>query len=124
MYKKRTDKSQSTIVSELREAGIPVIVMSSAGDDFPDILTDWHQWVLIEIKEADGSLSRGQMRFIAKASGFVGVATDFETAKNIAKWPNDYALSEKAKDRITEWLVRNPGQESMRIKKFMEMVSK
>ena len=121
MRAKRTDRSQAEIVRQLRECGIKT-TLTNMGDDFPDSMTDWHQWVLIELKEPAGKLSRGQMRFIAHSSGHVGVATDFLSAHAIAKWPKLYAINGPAKDRIAAWLLQNPEQESMRVKKFLKLV--
>lgn len=125
MRAKKVDKSQAEIVKMLRGAYVPTTVMSAVGDDFPDLITDFEQWVLIEVKDDslnEAKMSRGQMRFIAKSCGYVGVATDFDSAYNIATEPEKYALSEMAKTRIANWLAENPNQEQLRLKSFFKLI--
>lgn len=121
-HAKRTDVNQSSIVSDLRDEGIQVILTSSMGQDFPDILVCHIDWVLIEIKTLDGGLDRGQLSFISNAQGFIGIATDYSSARLLAKWPNDYAITPKQKDLIAIWLLRNPAQKTLAVRAFFKVI--
>ena len=120
MRAKRTDKSQAEIVRELRKRGVQVIV-TNFGNDFPDLLCGRHgQWFLIEIKEKDGDLSRGQLEFLAEANGYTGVATDADEAFYIIEaWGH---LSRAKQVILSKWLIRNPSQQSLSVKKFTALM--
>ena len=121
-YAKRTDKSQADIVADLRKCGIHTLV-TNMGDDFPDIITGHKQWVLIEIKEPDGDVSRGQVRFIVDSSCPVGVAVGCDEAKALAVDPDAHAITHEQKNALAKWLVKHPYQESVSIKKFFGVLN-
>lgn len=121
-FAKKTDRSQPTIVKELRQRGTQVII-TNFGNDFPDLLIGGGvNWSLVEIKEPDGDLSRGQLEFLANAQGRVGVATDIDTAFAIAHGIG--YLSVLQKDEIGKWLIRNPTQKSLSVRKFFKVIEK
>ena len=124
-HAKATDKSQSKIVNELRQAHIQVEVMSSAGNDFPDLLCCGPRgWVLLEVKELDGGkLKRGQIEFISRAKGFVSVVTEPWEAVSTVQDPVSLCIMRHQKDRLAAWLTQNPNQQEMRIKKFFELIN-
>jgi len=118
---KRTDKSQSAIVKQLRQRGAQVIV-TNFGNDFPDLLIGLAHWSLVEIKEADGDLSRGQLQFLSDAKGRVGVATNFDDALEIAAGVGHLTLLQK--EAITKWLYLNHSQQSLSVRKFFKLIGK
>lgn len=124
-FNKRTDKSQKDIVDALRKSGVQVIV-TNFGQDFPDLLCGYRAvsepgWVLIEIKEPDGSLDRGQLEFIANAKGRVGVATTFDEALALVRATDGISLL--GKDAIDQWLLKNPTQGQLSVKKFRKVIA-
>ena len=121
MRAKRTDKNQASIVADLREAGIQVIV-TNMGDNYPDLMCARYQWVLVEIKQPDGNLKRGQLEFLRDARGYVGVATNFAEAYRLINSPSAYALTPAEQDYIAAWLSQNPTQETLAVKKFFKII--
>ena len=123
MRKKRTDKNQSGIVSEMRQLQIQVII-SNFGDDFPDLVCGWAgNWILLEVKQPDGSIDRGQLRFLADARGFVAVVCDSDSAIRAVTDPNEYCVSNSQQDRIAKWLLRNPSQETLSVRKYQDLIA-
>lgn len=108
--KHRVDTNHKEIVQKLRDCGIQVEDTSKLGRNFPDLIACKRQWVMIELKEFSGKISRGQMQFLADAKGFVGVAVDFDGALKIASDPVVYALTKKDKEHITQYLLRWQGK--------------
>lgn len=122
-YAKKVDRSQPAIVDELRKRGVQVHV-TNFGNDFPDLLCSGRAgWVLVEVKEPGGDLSRGQLEFIAEAKGHVGVATDADEAVALVNFPMLESIAPGKQDRIAAWLVRNPTQKSLSIRKFREVIA-
>lgn len=121
MRAKRTDKNQASIVADLRKAGIQVIV-TNMGDNYPDLMCARYQWVLVEIKQPDGSLDRGQLEFLRDARGHVAVATTFTEAYRAVMNPQSYAITPKKQERIAFWLSQNPAQETLAVKKFFKII--
>ena len=125
MRAKRTDTNQQSIVDDLRKAGVQAVLTSSMGHDFPDLLLGHSsKWILAEIKQPKGDLSRGQLEFFAKSRGPVGVVTDLHEALCLATRPEEFALTYKQKDAIAAWLVQNPSQESLGVGKFRRLFTK
>jgi hypothetical protein len=109
---KRTDHNQKQIVSDLRDAHRQVHI-TNFGQDFPDLLTAHAgEWALLEVKQESGSLDRGQLRFLANAKGKVAVVTTSREAMN----PEYLTPDHKAKIHV--WLLQNPDQETLSVKKF------
>lgn len=122
-FRKKVDASQKNIVSEMRKLGIQVII-TNAGNDFPDLLCGWaNQWVLLEIKEQDGRLDCGQLRFLADANGAVAVVIGADNAIQAVTDPFEYCLSSSQKDKIVKWLLKNPTQESIRMSPFFDLIA-
>lgn len=119
-YAKRTDANQKEIVESLRDIGVQVIV-TNFGDSYPDLMIAYSTWVLVEIKDKDTPVKRGQMEFMAQAKGYVGIALTFEEAKRLARNPEIFALSKKDKDRIATFLCGWSGKQ-MAIGKFRKEV--
>lgn len=119
-YAKRTDGNQAEIVSHLRSCGIQVIV-TNMGDDFPDLLCGSAAgWTLLEVKQPDGCLTRGQLAFISDSRGKVAVVTEKREAST-RLWSEDF-ITAKQRDLIAEWLIRNPDQEKLRVTKFRKII--
>lgn len=112
----KIDKNQPAIVKGLRRVGVQVII-PNAGDDFPDIITCYrNSWVLIEIKDQNTPMKRGQMQFLADAKGKVGIAMNCEEALSIAK--GEGVLTDKQKNNIAVFLRTFEGK-TMAIRKFL-----
>lgn len=123
-YAKRNDANQKAIVSDLRDLGIQVILTHRVGEDFPDLLCGWNNWTLLEIKNTEGSsLHRGQLHFLADARGFVAVVCDSDSAIQAVTDPREHCLSNSQQERIVAWLVRNPNQETLSVRKFFDLVA-
>ncbi len=127
-FNKRTDHVQNTIVKDLRALGIQVVI-TNGGFDHPDLLCGYKGvWTLLEIKNplvtnvSKGTLTRGQMQFIVDARGPIGVATNLDEAQDIVKWEG--GITEKQKENIIAWLIRNPDQQTLSVSKFREMLWK
>lgn len=123
-FQKRTDKGQLAIVRELEACGIQTIV-TNFGESFPDLIVCSPrnlQWVLLEIKEIDGSFKRGQLQFIADAKGLVGAATDAQTAYSVANSPGEFCFSANDKNRIDVWLSKNLEVKQIAVRKFFKEV--
>lgn len=117
-YNKRTDKNQAEIVDALRKAGVQVII-TNFGQDFPDLLCGHQgQWMLVEVKQPDGSLDRGQLEFIAKAGGEVAVVTTIAEALDVFR-PSRILWG--IGDAVQEWLIKNPTQKSLSVKKYRKL---
>ena len=121
MRAKRTDKNQAEIVKLLRRHYGQVIV-TNMGDDFPDLLCGSNGgWTLLEVKQPNGCLDRGQLKFLSEAHGAVAVVTNIDEAIN-ALWDAD-TLNDEQKVRIAHWLIRNPDQETLSVKKFRAVIA-
>ncbi len=126
-FNKRTDHVQNTIVKDLRACGIQVIITND-GFDHPDLLCGYRGiWTLLEIKNplvtnvSKGTMTRGQLEFIADARGPVGVATNFEESRRIIV-DQDW-ITQREQENIIAWLIRNPDQQSLSVSKFREMLN-
>lgn len=70
----RSDANQSEIVAALREAGRSVQVLSAVGNGCPDLLVGWGgRLLLMEVKTADGKLTRAQERWMRSWKGPVAI---------------------------------------------------
>jgi len=122
-FNKKVDANQKGIVSELRTLGVQVIV-TNFGHDYPDLMCGWaDQWTLLEVKQPDGDIDRGQMQFLANAGGPVAVVCDSDSAIQAVTDPSEYCLSNSQQDRIAKWLIRNPTQETLSIPKFFNLIA-
>lgn len=123
IHKKKTDSSQKNIIAEMRQIGIQAIV-TNGGKRFPDVLCGWAgQWILLEIKELGGALSRGQLRFLADSRGPVAIVIGSDAAIQAVTDPNEYCLSNGQRDRIVQWLLRNPDQQSITMNPFFDLIA-
>lgn len=120
-HNKRTDRSQLDIVKDLRARGVQVIV-TNFGSSFPDLLIGYRlrNWLLVEVKEPNGCFDRGQLQFLADACGPVAVATTADEAAFALH--EGKALQTSQKDKIAAWLLRNPTQETLSVKKFRAVI--
>ena len=119
-HAKRTDSNQASIVKDLRKAKFQVIV-TNMGDDFPDLIAAFaSHWVMLEIKKPDGDFTRGQLQFLADAGAPVGFATDTNEA---AKMITCGYLRPAQKAEIAVWLVKNPDQQTLSVKKLRKLVN-
>jgi hypothetical protein len=120
-FNKRTDKNQAEIVKELRRRGVAVTI-TNFGNDFPDLLCDVPKfWSLLEVKEPDGSIDRGQLKFMSECHGPCAVVTTPDEAWltiNEGAW-----LTNAHKDRIAGWLICNPTQETLSVRKFRKLIN-
>ena len=122
-FAKKVDRSQSGIVKALRKIGAQVIV-TNYGQDFPDLLCGYGgHWKLLEVKEPDGDVSRGQLEFIRDSTGYVQIVTNDNEAIN-AMFPGCEGFNRYEKNKITEWLIRNPNQETIRVQKLLTMIGR
>jgi len=120
MRAKRTDSNQASIVKDLRELGFQVVV-TNLGDDYPDLMVGSKgTWTLIEIKKPDGDFTRGQLEFLADARGPIGYATD--TGEAIGLIYGDH-LTLGQRIHISQWLIKNPDQQSLSVKKLRKLVN-
>lgn len=122
-FAKRTDRSQSGIVKEMRKYRAQVIV-TNMGDDFPDLLVGRRAqgWKLTEVKELDGCFSRGQLKFLAEAHGAVDIVTSKEDAIISLKVYRRLTVDEQA--RISAWLLTEPNQETIRVQKLLKIIGR
>src|SRR5213076_2556669 len=114
-YAKKTDGNQKEIVDGLRRFGARVII-TNFGDDFPDLLvsTLTSEWVLLEVKQPDGCLDRGQMQFLADVRcGAVAVVTTEDEALDALDADGLQRLEYWQQMAIEKWLVKNPTQQSL-----------
>lgn len=124
-FKKKTDANQAGIAAALRQAGIQVII-TNFGNDYPDLLCGWAGvWILLETKNLNGRgvIERGQLRFLADARGFIAVVCDAEAAIQTVLDPKEYCLANSQQNKIVAWLMRNPTQETLSVKKFFELIA-
>lgn len=122
IHGKKTDRSQQQIVKDLRASGIQVEILSE-GCNKPDLLCGYNGvWALIEIKESDGSVKRGQLKFLSEAKGSVGVATNYEDAYNMAVTQKG-CLLEREKKLIDQWLVTHE-EKTISVKKFWKLIGR
>lgn len=118
-YNKRTDKNQAEIVDALRKVGVQVII-TNFGQDFPDLLCGYlGEWRLVEVKQPNGSLDRGQLEFIANARGVVQVITTIDEAMDMFARGDFNALV--TQHRVHQWLLANPNQKSLSVKKYRNL---
>lgn len=119
-YAKKVDANQPKIVMELRDQFIQVHLTSSLGNDFPDLLcANGGKWLLVEIKEIDGALDRGQMRFICESKGPVAVCT---SSAEVVRALGIGGISREGKYKLQVWLVMNPNQRSLSLTKFRKVI--
>lgn len=120
-FAKKTDRSQSRIVLELRDQFIQCVLTSSLGNDFPDLLcANGGRWLLVEIKETDGAIDRGQMRFICESKGPVAVCV---SSDEVVRALTGGGISREGKNKLQVWLVFNPNQASLSLKKFRAVIA-
>lgn len=120
-YAKRTDRSQSQIVNAIR--CYAQVVVTNMGADFPDLACGWaHKWKFVEVKELDGHFSRGQLLFLSQASGPVDVVIGVDDA--VGSIRGDRFLTPDQQRAIDTWLIRNPDQETIRVKKLLNLIGR
>lgn len=123
-YAKRTDSNQAEIVDYLRAQGYQV-VLTNMGNDFPDLLVgNGHEWSLMEVKSEQGSLDRGQLRFLAEAQAPAAVVTNAESALRMAKVPRIWRIITSERDAINVWLIRHPEQNKLSVRKFFKLIGR
>lgn len=121
-FAKRVDRSQSGIVQALRKMGAQVEV-TNMGNDFPDLLCGmFWQWKLLEVKELDGHFSRGQLKFLRQALGPVDIVTSEHDA--YLSIQGFRIITPEQQGSITEWLIRNPNQETIRVQKLLKLIGR
>lgn len=102
MRAKRLDANHTQIANDLRKIGVNVADLSGNGSGCPDLLV--HHYiasVLIELKHGkDAKLKRSQIKFMGNWRGFVGIARNFEEAKQLAFEPGKYCLTAKQKEKL------------------------
>lgn len=124
MRAKRTDGNQKAIVEALRKYGAKVIV-TNFGDDFPDLLCSslTSEWVLMEVKEPHGCLDRGQLAFLSDVRcGAVAVVTNEDEAIDALR-DEENRLEYREQEAIEKWLIKNPNQQSLSVKKFRKVIN-
>lgn len=101
------DGNHKQIVDDLEKVGVTVLDLSGAGNGILDIITHYHKWTtLIEIKFGEkAEFKRKQLELMAKWTGFVGFASDFDQAHRLAKEPQIYAMTPAQKYRLSQFLV-------------------
>lgn len=122
-WNKRTDFNQKGIVDGLRQIGVQAI-LTNFGQDFPDLLCGYRDvWVLLEVKEESGSsLDRGQLKFLANATAPVAVVTTLEEAIEEVTYVGVNKRSRYDYSKIHGWLLANPLQHSLSVKKFRALI--
>ena len=77
----RADANQNEIVSQLRDCGVSVEVLSQVGKAFPDLLVGFRgKNYLMEVKGEDGELSADQVKWHFEWNGQVCVVRTFGEA--------------------------------------------
>lgn len=75
LRKKRVDKNQKSVVSELRELGFTVGHTHVVGKGFPDFTVGFKNLnLLVELKSKNGKLTNDEKEFHDKYTGYVSVA--------------------------------------------------
>lgn len=122
-FAKKVDRSQPQIVKALRKYRAQIIV-TNMGDDFPDLLVGRRAlgWKLLEVKELDGSFSRGQLKFLAEAYCPVDIVTSQYDAIVSLTVGRYLTMTEQA--RISAWLLTNPNQETIRVQKLLKIIGR
>lgn len=94
------------------------------GLDFPDLLIGRRSfgWKLVEVKEADGHFSRGQLKFLANAHGPVDIVTGEDDA--ILSTTEGRQLTTDQQAKISVWLIANPNQETIRVQKLLKLIGR
>lgn len=119
-FAKKVDANQQEIVKYLRKRGASVTI-TNFGNDFPDLLCGLPKfWSLLEVKEPDGSIDRGQLKFMSESHGPCAVVTTPDEAWEAIS--GEGWLTNEQKDKIEGWLLRNPTQETLSIRKFRAVI--
>ena len=80
-YKRRTDKNHVEIMWALRSVGASVYSTHRVGQGYPDLTVGFRgKNYLIEVKTADGDLTRDEINFFDSWAGQVQVATTVDEA--------------------------------------------
>lgn len=120
-YAKQVDRSQAAIVSAMRS--FAQVVITNMGSNFPDLACGWaHKWKFVEVKELDGHFSRGQLLFLADARGPVDIVTSVD--EGVESIRGDRYLTPDQQRQILTWLLRNPDQKSIRVKKLLGIIGR
>lgn len=113
------DKNHKEIVDGLRKHGVAVINNSDSGKGRLDIATHFNLTCFIELKYGKAAeFKRSQLEFLANWKGLCGYAMNFDEALRLAKYPEDFALTNKQKLKILQWLVRNPDRKRVLVSTF------
>lgn len=121
IYAKKVDRSQTAIVKAMRSLGAQVYV-NNIGMDYPDLMVGWQStWRLVEVKELDGSFSRGQLKFLAHADAHVDIITGEEDAIEALKTNRRITAIEQSE--MINWLIRSQ-QDSVRVKKLLTLIGR
>lgn len=121
-FAKKVDRSQPQIVAALRRTGNQVVV-TNMGDNFPDLLCGVvNYWKLVEVKELDGHFSRGQIEFLSTCVGPVDIVTGEDDG--LLSLKKRRSLTPQEKTAMMLWLLRNPEQETIRVKKLLGIIGR
>lgn len=115
------DTNHKEIVGGLRAAGFTVMDNADSGSGRLDIITSKRGFhtVCIEIKFGDAAVfKRSQLKFLSEWAGLCGYVKDFQSALNLAREPQRYALTEQQQHAIKVWLYKNPTVEQVIVSTF------
>lgn len=124
-YAKKTDGNQVEIVNALRKHGVQVVI-TNFGESFPDLLCGYgRSWSLLEVKQPDGDLSRGQLEWLSNAKGRVAVVTTPDEAVDAAinGIHSKHTLFLNSGFQLEQWLIKNPNQQSLRVSRFRRIIN-
>lgn len=120
-YAKRVDGSQVQVVAALRS--FAQVEITNMGKDFPDLACGFaHKWKLVEVKEPDGHFYRGQLAFLARAIGPVDIVISPDDGVNSIR--GDRYLTPYQQVLIDQWLIRNPNQKKIAVKKLLGIIGR
>ncbi len=121
-YAKKTDSNQKEIIEWLEVYGCQVDRLHQ-GDNLPDLLVCYDEWVLIEVKPTlTDSIQRNQIQWLANAGGYAGVVVNKDEALLLAQNPGMHALTLQQRENLTQWLIRNPKQTKLSVNQFREVI--
>lgn len=130
-YANNIDSNQKEVIDFLRRCGVWVENMSSTGNNFPDLITNYRgKVVLLEVKAKTTPVKIGQMWFMANYPGYCGIARTPESAQRIACDPRQYGLQEHHKIRLLKvageiefnYKMGKLKNKQMKVKKLMELI--
>jgi hypothetical protein len=118
MRAKRTDKNQAGIVDALRDHF--QVIVTNMGDAYPDLMVGFDGfWHLLEVKQPNGCLDRGQLEFMANSIGPVSVVTNEQEAIDAIY---EGGISGNQRGQIHIWLIKNPTQDTLSVRKFRAVI--